>query len=67
MIDEEHMILLNTILECKSKILLSGYDNKLYNILLENGWNKYNFIVNTVGGDFKKKQKIETLWYNYKL
>jgi DNA adenine methylase len=67
MADEEHTELLNNVLKCKSKILISGYDNDLYNILVDNGWNKYNYDVNTMSGNYKKKTKTETLWYNYKI
>ena len=63
--DEKHLELLEVVQNCKGKILISGYDNELYDTLLENGWHKNHFTVNTVGGDFKAKQKIETLWYNY--
>jgi len=65
--DEQHIELLDTILNCKSRVLLSGYDNEMYDVLTDNGWNKYHFVVNTMGGDHKKKTKIETLWYNYEL
>jgi DNA adenine methylase len=63
--DEEHLILLETIMNCKSKILLSGYDNEMYDILVENGWNKYKYDINTITGKNKPKTKTETLWYNY--
>jgi DNA adenine methylase len=65
--DQQHIELLDVIQKCKGKVLISGYDNELYDILTENGWNKYNFDVNTVGGNHKPKIKTETLWYNYKL
>ena len=67
MTDDEHEILLETILNCKSKILLSGYDNDMYNVLTDNGWNKYNYVINTISGTHKPKQKTETLWYNYEI
>jgi len=65
--DEEHVELLNRVLSCKSKVLISGYDNDLYDILEENGWGKYHYDVNTMTGDYKKKMKTETLWYNYEI
>jgi len=43
-------------LDCKCKMLISGYDNEKYDILLENGYNKVEFEVN---------HTIETLWRNY--
>ena len=65
--DEQHIELLDTILKCKSKILLSGYDNELYDVLMDNGWYKYQYDVNTMSGNHKKKVKTETMWYNYKI
>jgi DNA adenine methylase len=56
--DDEHKELLSTIIKCDSKILLSGYDNDMYNDILE-GWNKETFII--------KNKKPETLWYNYEI
>ena len=65
MTDEQHIELLNTVIKCKSKILISGYDNDLYNVLVENGWNKYDYEIKTRDGMNRRKTKIETLWYNY--
>lgn len=67
--DDGHRLLLNTIVESKSKILLSGYDNDLYETILvkENGWNKHSFEVKTTSGNFKPKTKLETVWFNYNL
>ena len=67
MTDEQHIELLNTILKCKSKILISTYDNEMYKILTENGWNKYSFDIKTTDGKNRPKTKIETLYYNYTL
>jgi DNA adenine methylase len=67
--DDQQKDLLNIITKCKSKILLSGYDNDLYEQILckENHWNKYQFESNLVKGDLAHTPKttIETLWYNY--
>ena len=41
---------------CKSKMLISGYDNDKYDILLSSGYNKVNFEIN---------HRVETLWKNY--
>lgn len=60
MIDEEHMQLLTLLKKHKGKILVSGYDNDLYNDMLK-GWNKV----------YKTNQaergivRTETLWMNY--
>lgn len=61
----EHELFLDTVTQSVSKILISGYDNPLYDILLENGFRKHQFEVNTISGNFERKTKIETLWMNY--
>jgi DNA adenine methylase len=62
---DEHINFLETVIKIKSKILISGYDCQLYNILVDNGFNKIDFEVNTVRGDSSPKLKIETIWKNY--
>ncbi len=51
------------------KILLSGYDNELYQSLVEAGWKKKEFstqqFMNTTTQN--TKERTECLWYNYKL
>lgn len=63
--EKEHINFLDIIIKSKSKILVSGYDCPLYDILEKNGFIKINFNVKTIGGNFKPKTKIETLWKNY--
>lgn len=66
MSDEQHIEFLNSCLNSNAKILISGYDNPLYeDMLVGNGWNKHLFSVKTVSNKFTPKTKIETLWYNY--
>jgi DNA adenine methylase len=62
---EGHLIFLNSVINNKSKILISGYDCELYDFLTESGFNKHNFEVNTISGNFKNKVKVETIWKNY--
>lgn len=47
---------LEACIDCKCKMLISGYDNEKYDILLNNGYNKVNFEIN---------HRTETLWKNY--
>jgi len=61
-----HIDFLDAVIESKSKILISGYDCELYNKLTENGFEKIQFEVKTISGNFEKKTKIESLWRNYK-
>lgn len=68
---QKHNELINTLLHIKGKVILSGYDNEIYNILTDNNWNKINI------GDFKNrngdkdgcktKTKEEFVWINYKI
>ena len=56
---------LDVVIESKSKILISGYDCELYNILEENGFEKHKFEVKTISGNFTPKTKTEVIWRNY--
>ena len=58
--DAEHVELLETLLNHPGKVLLSGYDNDLYNNIL-NGWNKVHKTTLAEGG----LRRTETLWMNY--
>lgn len=57
---EEHKELLNTIVQHPGKIMISGYDNDLYNEYLT-GWQKV--CKSTVAESGKKRQEV--LWMNY--
>jgi len=63
--DDLHKKFLDVVIKSRSKILISGYDCELYNTLIENRFTKNQFEVKTVGGDFKNKTKVETIWKNY--
>ena len=63
--NDGHKTFLDTVISSKSKILISGYDCDMYNILTERGFQKIQFEVKTIDGNFKKKTKLETLWKNY--
>jgi len=62
---EKQIEFLDSVIKSKAKILISGYECELYDILTENGFEKINFEVKTIDGHFNKKTKIETLWKNY--
>jgi DNA adenine methylase len=62
---ESHIEFLDSVIESKSKILISGYDCELYNKLVENGFTMIQFEVKTIDGNFNPKTKTETLWKNY--
>lgn len=54
--DEQQDVFLKTCINSKAKLLISGYDNDKYNILLDNGFTKSKFAINN---------RVETLWQNY--
>lgn len=62
---EGHIDFLNAVISSQSKIIISGYDCELYNELTENGFEKIQFEVNTIDGNFNRKTKTETLWKNF--
>lgn len=62
MTKEKHIELLKTIKKHPGKVLISGYDNQLYNEIL-NDWKKEQKETQAEQG----LKRIETLWYNYDL
>lgn len=60
MTKEDHKKLLEIILQHPGPVMISGYDNDLYNDLLE-GWHKETRLANCEGG----QQRIEVIWMNY--
>lgn len=65
MSDEQHQKFIDLCCSAKCKMLISGYDNEMYEKLLEHGFKKVSFDVNTVTGTRQPKTKTETLWKNY--
>lgn len=57
---KEHIELLEVLKNHPGKVLLSGYDNELYNNILE-GWKKVQTDTLAEGG----LKRTETLWMNY--
>jgi len=62
---QEHIKFLDAVINSNAKILISGYDCELYDILTQNSFKKINFEIKTVDGVRKPKTKIESLWLNY--
>lgn len=58
--EEYHIELLKVLKESKSKIVLSGYDNQLYNNALI-GWNTDEKKTTAQMG----KHRVEKLWFNF--
>lgn len=64
MTNDEQLLFLDVVNKSKSKILISGYKNDVYDEHLKD-WEEINFEVKTISGTFEKKTKVETLWKNY--
>ena len=64
---EEHEELLAVLHTLKMKIMISGYDNELYNKELTlKGWRKNTFDVSEHAGSGKiKGRRVEVIWTNY--
>jgi DNA adenine methylase len=68
--NEQHEEMVDFLLGMKAKVILSGYDNRIYDRLLENGWKKISI------GFYPKRQRVkqkgepsgyieEFVWLNY--
>jgi DNA adenine methylase len=69
---EDHETLLKFLKQCKSKVILCGYDNSLYQIELRNGWQRISWpfrccLNNTRGSAGIQQNRIENIWINYPL
>lgn len=59
--DDEHVQLLQALLRHPGKVILSGYDNDLYNDMLT-GWRKESISTQAENG----LKRIETIWLNFR-
>jgi DNA adenine methylase len=56
---------LDVLLACKGKVMLSGYPSELYERRLA-GWTRHNFdIANHAAGGKVKGRETEVLWCNF--
>lgn len=64
---DAHELLLKTICNAKSRILISNYDLPLYNKYLTpaRGWHKMEYETKTTVGGAKDNKRTEILWWNY--
>jgi DNA adenine methylase len=61
----EHQELLETLLECKGKVMLSGYPSAAYDSALAS-WNRHTFeLPNNAAGGETKRRMTEVLWCNF--
>lgn len=64
--NEQQKVYIDTLLNLKNaKCIVSGYDCKEYERLVDNGWTKISWEVNTQSSKRESKTKIETIWINY--
>jgi len=62
---EQHAELLDTICECKGKVLLSGYPSEMYDRQLRD-WTRHEFAIpNQASGGKKKRRMTEVVWANF--
>lgn len=61
MTDDQHKILLETLLKFKGKVMISGYENKLYDTMLKK-WEKQK--IKTLAENSIKREEV--IWMNYK-
>ena len=63
--ESQHSAMLDTILQCRGRIMLSGYPNDLYDETLK-GWRRYDRkIDNKVASGSSKPIMTESLWCNF--
>ena len=63
--EPQHIAMLETIKQCKGRVMLSGYPNGLYDKAL-GGWNRHDRkIDNKVAGGKTKRKMTESLWCNF--
>jgi len=65
MTNEQHVEMLETVLECQGKFMISGYDSKLYRKMLKK-WKRHTFSLpnNAASGPVKRRME-ESLWTNF--
>jgi DNA adenine methylase len=65
MTDADHAALLDCLLACRGKVMLSGYRNPLYDAALD-GWRREEFdLPNNAGQNKVKARRVECVWCNF--
>jgi DNA adenine methylase len=68
MTDQDHTRLVDVILKCSGKVMLSGYPNAIYERLEYAGWDVFDFQVSKASSSQKSKPKAtERIWANFEL
>lgn len=63
---KDHESFLDKVHNAKCKMIISNYDNELYNKYLR-GWNKIEIPTKTSVGGKADNRRTEVLWYNYSI
>ena len=64
MTDQEHIELLETLLQHPGPVILSGYQNEIYDSILK-GWNKDS--INSNAEYYQGKSRTEVMWMNFEI
>jgi DNA adenine methylase len=65
MTEAQHQRLLDVLLACRGKVMLSGYPSPMYDHTLA-GWTKHTFdLPNNASGAKAKDRETEVLWCNF--
>jgi DNA adenine methylase len=65
MTERQHWELVDTLRQCKGKVMISGYASELYDSVLRD-WNRYEFdLPNNAAGGKTKRRMSEKIWTNY--
>jgi DNA adenine methylase len=66
MTQTDHRKLLEALLRCRGKVILSGYANRLYDDMLHD-WSRHTFdLPNNAAGGKQKERETEVLWCNFR-
>ena len=61
MTNDQHVKFLEKCMTLKGKVLISGYNHPIYDVLIENGWHRFDFAAP------HDERHTESLWYNYEI
>jgi DNA adenine methylase len=65
MTEADHRAMLDALLACKGKVMLSGYPSELYDTTLA-GWARHTFEqANNAAGGKAKRRMTEVIWCNF--
>jgi DNA adenine methylase len=68
MSDQDHHRLVDAILMCSGKVMLSGYPNAIYQRLEAAGWDTFDFhVTKSSSSQATKPKAVERVWANFKL